>query len=391
MQLQYNIQPRKIGLILLILALYLALQSIFTEYLVTEVIAVNTDHIFVDILDLFSVNLESSIPTWYATLLLFIASALLFMITTAKYRAGDTARRYWLGLALVFLYLSMDEGAVIHEILADPLQKTFNTSGYLYFAWQIVALPLVIIFALLYLRFLFRLPAHVRNAFIVAGVVFVGGGMGVEAISANEWQPDSAPTMTYLAIATVEESFEMFGVIIFIYSLLVYINEMRYRYSFVPATEPSEAVEPVTAPGRSWRRIAIVLTVLLVVLNVLFFYVAAQTEFSRNVIEPDHLAIYNGLVETFSGEDVLSLHMSSAFSMTDPATHQLVRPLLADYANVTIIVLPDSETSIMLASDEMTFEQDTIIEEMHRNGETSFIIFDPVTVRAIVEAMQSAQ
>jgi len=69
----------------------------------------------------------------------------------------------------------MDEGAVIHEIFSDALQVRFDTSGYLTFAWIIAFVPVVIVIALLYLRFLWHLPPSVRNLMIVAGLLYVGG------------------------------------------------------------------------------------------------------------------------------------------------------------------------------------------------------------------------
>ena len=115
-------------------------------------------------------------------------------ITAVKYQQRDSQTRYWAGLTLIFFYLSLDEGAVIHELFSDPLQTAYNTSGYLTFAWLLVFVPLLFLFVLLYLRFLFHLPARIRNLFILAGLFYVGGAVVVEAISANRYDLDGGVT-----------------------------------------------------------------------------------------------------------------------------------------------------------------------------------------------------
>ena len=199
MQQSFIINPKKIGLILGLITIILAVQSLATEYLVEDVLRdTDANSVLILVLDLFSVNLEESIPTWYSTIILFIASGLLWAIAFSKRSAQDRYTPYWFGLAIIFLYLSMDEGAVIHEILADPLQKAFNTQGFLAFGWQIVAFPLVIIFGLFYIRFLFGLPTRFRILFISAGVIYAGGALIVEGISANRWATHGTD-MTYFS------------------------------------------------------------------------------------------------------------------------------------------------------------------------------------------------
>src|SRR5690606_36362395 len=73
---------------------------------------------------------------------------------------------------------------------------------------------------------------------ILAGMVYVGGALIVDGISANQWDIGGGISFEYLAIATVEECCEMLGVVIFIYALLAYMVERQFTYIFaspVPA------------------------------------------------------------------------------------------------------------------------------------------------------------
>src|SRR5687768_17738137 len=74
MRLELAINPRKVGIALGIIAVYFALQSIIVEYLIENILDNELHRSLVQVIDLFSVNAEQTIPTWYATLLLFGAS-----------------------------------------------------------------------------------------------------------------------------------------------------------------------------------------------------------------------------------------------------------------------------------------------------------------------------
>jgi hypothetical protein len=82
----------------------------------------------------------------------------------------------------------------------------------------------VAIFVLGYYRFLMLLPRRTRSLFIAAGTIFVGGALGVEAVSGMQASLHGQQNLTYHAIITAEELFEMAGIVVFVYALLDYIG-----------------------------------------------------------------------------------------------------------------------------------------------------------------------
>jgi hypothetical protein len=82
---------------------------------------------------LFDFNTEANIPTFYSSLALISCSILLAFIFLAHKRQGSSYKP-WRGLSIIFLFLSIDEIATIHEWVNDPIQQLLNTSGLLYFA-----------------------------------------------------------------------------------------------------------------------------------------------------------------------------------------------------------------------------------------------------------------
>jgi hypothetical protein len=376
-----SLHPREIALFLSIIALYLTVQSLLNEYLLENVFNSESGDLLLAFLDLFSVNAEETIPTWYATLLLFAASVLLFFIAAIKRRNKEAYAYHWLGLGFIFLYLSMDEGAVIHEIFSDALQARFDTSGYLTFAWIIVFVPLVIVIALLYLRFLWHLPPSIRNLFIVAGLLYVGGAVVVEAISANLYDSGGGVTFPYLAIATVEETMEMLGVVVFIFALLSYaaLEQITAVLAFPP--QPAAAVS--TPTYTKW--IIGTAVVLILTANVMIVSWAKTQQTEPVAIDPRSIPFYRTVSEEYDGQGVIILGVSELIQAENPAAVPIATSLITLFDDVMVVSLPTANISIAFASPSLPFDQETLAEIVRESGEEEFVILETTAVRKIVE------
>lgn len=223
--LTFTIPRRKLALALGIVATCLCLLSISLKALEWE-LGTNSTYWYYHTVQLFNVNREGNIPTWYSSLLLLTCFLLLLTVTQIKRKRQGPYRWHWLLLALVFLYLTIDEAAALHEKLTIPFQEneSLNVRGYVYFAWVLVGVPFVLFMGLVYARFLFHLPAQTRRHFVLAAVLYIGGAVVIESISANQWYLNDGTSLTFSAIGTLEEFCEMSGAIVFIYGLLTYVN-----------------------------------------------------------------------------------------------------------------------------------------------------------------------
>ncbi|MCP5099322.1 MAG: hypothetical protein GY943_27530 [Chloroflexi bacterium] len=385
MQVENSINPRKITLFLGTISLYLAMQSLIGEYLLENVLSGESDGMITLLIDLFSVNLEESIPTWYATLLLFISAGLLAFIAAAKSKKKDAYTRYWIGLAIIFLYLSMDEGAAIHEIVVDPLQAMFNTTGYLTFAWQIVFVPLVLVFALVYLRFLFHLPSRIRNYVILAGVLYVGGAIVIEGISANRWYLDGGVSFPYLAIATVEELSEMLGVVVFIYALLLHARGEAYTAvtHFSTNAHATEDTANKTLQLSKWMVTAIVVAI--VGLNIALGYWAMQQQVIYAASDLSTTPFYQEISRQYAGQGVIILQVNELIEPGNVAAQQYASSVLTLFDDVLIVTLPNEQSSIAFASHSLPFNQNQLSEIVQQHGETEFTILNTFALQAIVD------
>ena len=174
-------------------------------------------------ISLFGLRNEGKIPNWYSACTLLFSSIILVTIAFAKRLSHDRYLLHWSGLAIIFLCMSLDEATAIHEAIGGPLQSALNTEGFLYFAWVIPAIAFLIIFGVFYLRFLIDLRPKTRNLFLIAGIVYVSGVLGMEMVGANYWYHYGS-NLTYGIMATVEEILEMSGILVFIYALLDYLE-----------------------------------------------------------------------------------------------------------------------------------------------------------------------
>ena len=199
-----------------------------------------------DWIPLFDFDREMNFPTYFSSTTLLACSVLLGIIAIEKRKTDNRSNLYWLGLALIFLFLSFDEYSSLHEKLILPLQSLLNTSGILFFAWVIPYGIALIIIGLVYLRFLIRLPPKTRNLIFLGALLYVLGALGMEMAGGYYYDfHDGKIDMVYSAITTVEELLELLGIQVFVYALLSYIEtefvDLKFRITFSsPASSSSQ-------------------------------------------------------------------------------------------------------------------------------------------------------
>ncbi|MCI5125336.1 MAG: peptidase M48 Ste24p [Candidatus Electrothrix sp. AR5] len=175
-------------------------------------------------------DIEKNIPSFYSGFALFFSSLLFFCLSSLDKKQGKKCR-YWLGLAGVFFFLSLDETFVLHERLGDYTEKYIKStgileaSGLLYFPWIIPYSILMTILGLLYFRFIFRLPRKTTILLILSAILFLTGAAGFDMLGGREAELHGYYTITYTVLYTIEEFLEMIGVVLLIYTLLDYIEQ----------------------------------------------------------------------------------------------------------------------------------------------------------------------
>ena len=179
---------------------------------------------------LFDLDGEQNIPTFWSVLLLLVSSLLLAVVAALHRRQQLPYAAHWTVLSVGFLLMAYDEAFRVHETLIIPVGNLLGSSnlGLFYYAWVVPGTVLVILLGLFFLQFIRHLEARTRLRFLVAGSLYIGGAIVVEAIGGSYAERAGMNNLTYNVITTVEESLEMVGLTVFIWALLRYCAD-TYR------------------------------------------------------------------------------------------------------------------------------------------------------------------
>ncbi len=194
------------------------------------------------IIPLFDLNAESNIPTLYSSFALLLVCLLLFLISII-HKNMNSPYLHWFVLAIIFLFLSIDEIAFLHERLEKPVYKlltTFgmlqNVQGLLFFAWVIPYGIFLIIFVISYIKFLNNLPREISKLFIISGTIFIIAAIGFEMIEGMFYDINVVNNITYDILCIIEEILEMVSIAIFIYALLLYLK-IKFNFQKITLTK----------------------------------------------------------------------------------------------------------------------------------------------------------
>ncbi|HEY9857843.1 MAG TPA: hypothetical protein V6D05_19005 [Stenomitos sp.] len=191
-------------------------------------------------LEVFQLDAEANVPTWFSSLLLMLCSVPLAVIGQAKREERAPHARFWSVLAVLFLYLSLDELAQLHDKLNLHLQSVFHPSGYLAFPWVLPAAIAVTGVAIASVPWLRTLPDWVRARFLLSAVLYVGGALGVETISAGYASVHGMESWGYTLLSHLEELLEMSGAAFFLTTLVRYAGAMQVEVRLEVAAEQKE-------------------------------------------------------------------------------------------------------------------------------------------------------
>ncbi len=171
----------------------------------------------------FFINNEGSIATFWNTFLLIITSALAFVVASAKFSQKNKYRFEWMLLGMVFLYLSIDESAVIHEKFNALLKDLPDINGWAHYKWVYAGAAAVLALTVMFIRFYLHLDVRNKVLFPVSMALYLGGAFGGELFSGHYAQTYGTKNIPYMLMTHGEELGEHVGIILMIFTLLTYL------------------------------------------------------------------------------------------------------------------------------------------------------------------------
>jgi hypothetical protein len=212
-----NISLGRLKVILITVISLLGACGLFAEYC-HYILEIKSELIYY-----FSLSEEKNFPTWWSSTLLLACGVVLWGIARTKTRQAGEFKRHWAALAVIFCYMSIDELVEIHEWLGS-IPGIHELSGVAFYGWVVPVGILVAVFALSYLKFVVHLPPATRRKVVLAGVIYVGGALGIELILGAFADQHGEDSFAWTMISWVEEMLEMMGSSLFLYALLEYLG-----------------------------------------------------------------------------------------------------------------------------------------------------------------------
>ena len=172
---------------------------------------------------------ETGIPTWFSTVLLY-SIGLISLINAWIYRrwrpTALRAQKFWWISGALFLFLSLDEGAMIHEMLQFPPK----------IKWVYFYAPFLAAFFLYFANHLIR---HRRNdrrlmSWYLGGLLLMGlGGVFFEYLEFIFGWEGNIEEIERL----FEEGFEMLGACLVLLGGIYEFDQLSARLNLIPPAE----------------------------------------------------------------------------------------------------------------------------------------------------------
>jgi len=174
--------------------------------------------------DWFGLDGEGNLIAWFSSTLFVACSAFLFVEAARRRRQQLSQAGGWWWLGALFVFLAIDEAVVIHERVGSLLEP-LELPGFLSFSWVIPAALAVLIGSFLIRPLLASATPDFRRRAVRAAVLYVGGAIGFESLSALFSESLTVFSLPYILAATVEEGLEMTGLAYFLVACIRMIAE----------------------------------------------------------------------------------------------------------------------------------------------------------------------
>lgn len=169
---------------------------------------------------LLDVDSEESAFTWLSVIVTFSAAGLLFRAAGEASMRNGSFKWHWYFLAALFLLLSFDEFAGIHEKISAALSSRVHNTGLMYFAWAAPAGIISLVGLAAFVPFIRSFPQRLAVLLMISAGVFLSGAVGFEMIGGSVAEVEGVESFRYRILTNIEEGLEMAGVLIFVYVLL---------------------------------------------------------------------------------------------------------------------------------------------------------------------------
>jgi hypothetical protein len=166
-------------------------------------------------LAVWDVNRENNVPTAWNALLILAAGAVAALCASVADGRSQPGRRSWIVVALLTVFLGVDELARLHERLRGPSIQVSGGAMHSIpvYAWLLLGAVLGLVALGLALWWARSLPRDVRTAFVAGVLLFGAGAVAAEALGSYVDNTRGVGRI-YFGVTAVEETMEMVGALL---------------------------------------------------------------------------------------------------------------------------------------------------------------------------------
>ena len=173
---------------------------------------------------LFNLDGETNITAWFSSIQLFMIGLIALLTAQNQYYKAPPSKKGLTIFGLGFMYLSMDEGASIHEKITlefhnNPLVPYFDG---VHGIWIVVYGAIGIVVSIILWRDIWAIFKHYRPEsliFLFGIIIYLAGTAGAETIT--YFFIDKTNALVYTLEVILEEFLEMLGASILLYTVLL--------------------------------------------------------------------------------------------------------------------------------------------------------------------------
>jgi len=183
---------------------------------------------FLQITQLVNLGWEGNLSTWYSSFLFIIAAFFSYQCAEASGRDFNL-KHFWKIAAFVFLFMSCDETAQLHEKFGFFINNhLIHSKTFAFSPWPIFLGPFIIIF---FIFFIWQIRIHFKSSkkaifFLIAGIFIFLLSAVIFELTINFLVPGKQSWIWKIE-NLFEESGEMFAVIIIINGLIEHLKFLQ--------------------------------------------------------------------------------------------------------------------------------------------------------------------
>ena len=178
---------------------------------------------------------EGNLPTWFSNFLWICVAGATLHLAVALERQGRIQSQFWKFAGVVFLCLSMDEIAQLHEKLGQAINNKLVPVHFHWSPWVVLLGPFLLLAAAVFLNMIYR---QLRNDSKVCKKVFGGLILFIFAayfldLSVFFFNRNLHPNL-YFGEVALEEYLEMLGAILVLSGILDFSQKIVGHSHLIP-------------------------------------------------------------------------------------------------------------------------------------------------------------